>query len=55
MNQNEINKDLRSSISNTIPLPANWEEARTASGEVYYINHTNHTTTWSDPRLSNIY
>lgn len=52
MNQNEMSKDLRTAISNTIPLPPHWEEARTPAGEVYYINHATQTTTWSDPRLS---
>lgn len=33
-------------------MPANWEESRTATGEIYYIDHSNQTTSWSDPRIS---
>ncbi|XP_034024366.1 transcriptional coactivator YAP1 [Thalassophryne amazonica] len=33
------------------PLPEGWEQAITAEGEVYYINHKNKTTSWLDPRL----
>ncbi|CAF0723547.1 unnamed protein product [Brachionus calyciflorus] len=53
-NQSEISNDLRLTISKTIPLPAGWEEARAASGEIYFINHINKTTSWEDPRI-NIY
>ncbi|XP_034034284.1 transcriptional coactivator YAP1-like isoform X1 [Thalassophryne amazonica] len=35
----------------TGPLPEGWEQAVTAEGEVYYIDHINKTTTWVDPRL----
>jgi hypothetical protein len=52
INQTDINKDLRTSIHNSIPLPVNWEEARTSTGEIYYIDHSNQTTSWSDPRIS---
>ncbi len=34
-----------------IPLPAGWERAQTANGEVYFINHNSKTTCWEDPRL----
>uniref|UniRef100_A0AAZ1X5M0 WW domain-containing protein n=1 Tax=Oreochromis aureus TaxID=47969 RepID=A0AAZ1X5M0_OREAU len=33
------------------PLPEGWEQAVTADGEMYYIDHINKTTTWVDPRL----
>lgn len=33
------------------PLPEGWEQAVTADGEVYYIDHINTTTTWVNPRL----
>uniref|UniRef100_A0A8C4EVG3 WW domain-containing protein n=1 Tax=Dicentrarchus labrax TaxID=13489 RepID=A0A8C4EVG3_DICLA len=33
------------------PLPEGWEQAVTADGEVYYIDHINKTTAWVDPRL----
>lgn len=32
------------------PLPPGWEQARTAEGQVYYLNHHTKTTTWEDPR-----
>ncbi|XP_005735999.1 transcriptional coactivator YAP1 [Pundamilia nyererei] len=32
-------------------LPDGWEQAITAEGEIYYINHKNKTTSWLDPRL----
>ncbi|XP_028322905.1 transcriptional coactivator YAP1-like isoform X1 [Gouania willdenowi] len=35
----------------TGPLPEGWEQAVTADGEVYYIDHINKTTTWVDPSL----
>ncbi|XP_024921608.1 transcriptional coactivator YAP1-like [Cynoglossus semilaevis] len=36
----------------TGPLPEGWEQAVTADGEVYYIDHINKSTTWVDPRLA---
>ncbi|XP_072002057.1 protein KIBRA [Engystomops pustulosus] len=33
-----------------LPLPEGWEEARDVDGKVYYIDHTNKTTSWIDPR-----
>lgn len=33
------------------PLPEGWEQAVTADGEVYYIDHINKNTTWVDPSL----
>uniref|UniRef100_A0A3Q3XFH0 WW domain-containing protein n=1 Tax=Mola mola TaxID=94237 RepID=A0A3Q3XFH0_MOLML len=42
--QNNINPE-------TGPLPKGWEQAATADGEVYCIDHINKTTTWVDPRL----
>uniref|UniRef100_A0A8D0GTV5 WW and C2 domain containing 1 n=1 Tax=Sphenodon punctatus TaxID=8508 RepID=A0A8D0GTV5_SPHPU len=33
-----------------LPLPEGWEEARDFDGKVYYIDHTNKTTSWIDPR-----
>ena len=51
-NQNEIGLELRAKISETIALPAGWEEARNANGDVYYIDHNKRTTCWEDPRLS---
>uniref|UniRef100_A0A3P9PTW4 Transcriptional coactivator YAP1-like n=1 Tax=Poecilia reticulata TaxID=8081 RepID=A0A3P9PTW4_POERE len=34
------------------PLPKGWEQAVTAEGEVYYIDHIKQETTWDDPRLA---
>ncbi|XP_059613585.1 transcriptional coactivator yorkie isoform X2 [Phlebotomus argentipes] len=31
-------------------LPAGWEQARTAEGQIYYLNHMTRTTQWEDPR-----
>ncbi|KAM9788745.1 transcriptional coactivator YAP1-like [Neosynchiropus ocellatus] len=36
----------------TGPLPEGWEQAATAEGEVYYIDHINKNTSWVDPRLA---
>lgn len=33
------------------PLPEGWEQAQTAEGEVYFINHQMRTTSWFDPRI----
>lgn len=34
------------------PLPTGWEQRRTASGRVYYVDHNNRTTQFMDPRLN---
>ncbi|XP_059178931.1 syntaxin-binding protein 4-like [Physella acuta] len=44
----EVIKVVRS-LMETIPLPFGWEEAYTAEGVKYYINHLNQTTTWTHP------
>lgn len=51
MYQNEINYDLRAHIYKSIPLPNGWQEARTETGKVYYINHNTRMTHWEDPRI----
>lgn len=33
------------------PLPPGWEQAYTDSGDVYFINHIDRTTSWNDPRI----
>ncbi|XP_026471355.1 transcriptional coactivator YAP1-like [Ctenocephalides felis] len=33
------------------PLPEGWEQAATAEGEIYFINHQARTTSWFDPRI----
>jgi len=35
---------------NNVPLPPGWEMARTATGQTYFMNHNDRTTTWEDPR-----
>lgn len=52
-NQSDISSDMRARIKASVPLPKGWEEAKTPTGDVYYINHNNRTTTWDDPRLGN--
>ncbi|KAL0103018.1 hypothetical protein PUN28_018371 [Cardiocondyla obscurior] len=43
---------VESSKSNPLgPLPDGWEQARTAEGEIYFINHQTRTTSWFDPRI----
>lgn len=32
-------------------LPDGWEQATTAEGEIYFINHAARTTSWFDPRI----
>ncbi|PZC75181.1 transcriptional coactivator YAP1 isoform X1 [Helicoverpa armigera] len=46
----------KSTSSNTTtdplgPLPEGWEQAATAEGEIYFINHAARTTSWFDPRI----
>ncbi|XP_011686481.1 PREDICTED: transcriptional coactivator yorkie [Wasmannia auropunctata] len=43
---------VESNKSNSLgPLPDGWEQARTAEGETYFINHQTRTTSWFDPRI----
>ncbi|XP_042538925.1 transcriptional coactivator YAP1 isoform X4 [Dipodomys merriami] len=37
-------------IPDDMPLPAGWEMAKTPSGQRYFLNHMDQTTTWQDPR-----
>ncbi|XP_047247944.1 transcriptional coactivator YAP1 isoform X2 [Girardinichthys multiradiatus] len=39
-------------IPDDMPLPAGWEMAKTSSGQRYFLNHIDKTTTWQDPRKS---
>lgn len=40
------------SLSDSLgPLPEGYEQAVTAAGETYFINHAKCTTSWFDPRL----
>ncbi|XP_076846510.1 transcriptional coactivator YAP1 isoform X2 [Brachyhypopomus gauderio] len=37
-------------IPDDVPLPPGWEMAKTASGQRYFLNHIDQSTTWQDPR-----
>uniref|UniRef100_A0AAQ5ZFI7 WW domain-containing protein n=1 Tax=Amphiprion ocellaris TaxID=80972 RepID=A0AAQ5ZFI7_AMPOC len=41
-------------IPDDVPLPHGWEMAKTATGQRYFLNHRDKTTTWHDPRLSQL-
>lgn len=34
------------------PLPPGWEVRHTPSGRLYYVDHNNRTTQFTDPRLN---
>lgn len=34
-----------------VPLPEGWEQARTPSGDIYFISHVDQTTTWFHPSI----
>ncbi|XP_029924468.1 transcriptional coactivator YAP1-like [Myripristis murdjan] len=38
-------------IPDDVPLPPGWEMAKTPTGQRYFLNHLDQTTTWHDPRL----
>ncbi|XP_048837972.1 transcriptional coactivator YAP1 isoform X2 [Brienomyrus brachyistius] len=37
-------------IPDDVPLPPGWEMAKTSSGQRYFLNHIDQSTTWQDPR-----
>ncbi|KIJ17833.1 hypothetical protein PAXINDRAFT_167790 [Paxillus involutus ATCC 200175] len=37
-----------------VPLPQGWEERRTPEGRPYFVDHRTRSTTWNDPRSSQI-
>ncbi|XP_060779384.1 transcriptional coactivator YAP1 isoform X2 [Neoarius graeffei] len=37
-------------IPDDVPLPPGWEMAKTPSGQRYFLNHIDQSTTWQDPR-----
>ena len=49
-----VYRDLTNICSDEVlgPLPAGWEVRHTATGRVYYVDHNNRTTQFTDPRLS---
>ncbi|XP_039954939.1 transcriptional coactivator yorkie [Bactrocera tryoni] len=50
-NVNLKGKESVNLADNLGPLPEGWEQAYTESGDVYFINHVNRTTSWNDPRI----
>ena len=47
-------RDLTNICSDEVlgPMPAGWEVRHTATGRVYFVDHNNRTTQFTDPRLS---
>lgn len=41
-------------IPDDMPLPPGWEMAKTSTGQRYFLNHLEKTTTWHDPRLTQL-
>ncbi|XP_054612046.1 transcriptional coactivator YAP1-like [Dunckerocampus dactyliophorus] len=41
-------------IPDDMPLPHGWEMAKTSTGQRYFLNHLDKTTTWHDPRLAQL-
>ena len=42
----------RAVVTTSLPdLPDDWEQKRTVDGEMYFVNHSDRTTTWNDPRI----
>lgn len=41
-------------LPDDMPLPQGWEMAKTPSGQRYFLNHLDQTTTWHDPRLAHL-
>ncbi|KAH7923840.1 HECT-domain-containing protein [Leucogyrophana mollusca] len=37
-----------------VPLPLGWEERRTPEGRPYFVDHRTRSTTWTDPRTSQV-
>jgi E3 ubiquitin-protein ligase NEDD4 len=37
-----------------VPLPDGWEERRTPEGRPYFVDHRTRSTTWNDPRSSQV-
>ncbi|KAK2582723.1 hypothetical protein KPH14_004993 [Odynerus spinipes] len=48
--QKQRSYDVISTVDDLGPLPHGWEQARTAEGQIYFLNHLTRTTTWEDPR-----
>uniref|UniRef100_A0A087YKH0 Transcriptional coactivator YAP1-like n=1 Tax=Poecilia formosa TaxID=48698 RepID=A0A087YKH0_POEFO len=51
---NSVNVAATPVIPDDVPLPEDWEMAKTPTGQRYFINHAQRSTTWQDPRLSQL-
>lgn len=52
VNPRSVSKDSAAASTDSLgSLPEGWEQALTESGDVYFINHINRTTSWNDPRI----
>ncbi|XP_008425352.1 transcriptional coactivator YAP1-like isoform X1 [Poecilia reticulata] len=51
---NSVNAVATPIIPDDVPLPEDWEMAKTPTGQRYFINHAQRSTTWQDPRLSQL-
>lgn len=47
-----IPKDLEIPNEELGPLPPGWEQRKTSSGRIYFVDHNNRTTQFTDPRLN---
>ncbi|EDW74452.1 uncharacterized protein Dwil_GK21386, isoform A [Drosophila willistoni] len=49
--QNDVLQTPKQTATTIGPLPDGWEQAVTESGDIYFINHIDRTTSWNDPRM----
>lgn len=45
-------QDIANIDPSNVPLPDGWEQAHTPSGDIYFINHVDQSTTWFHPSIS---
>ncbi|XP_064639429.1 transcriptional coactivator YAP1-like isoform X2 [Lineus longissimus] len=50
--QQSFDISLAADLDSNDPLPPGWEMAKTGTGQRYFLNHVDQTTTWHDPRKS---
>jgi E3 ubiquitin ligase SMURF1/2 len=48
----EKKRDKRPEPMGSGPMPTGWEQRETSTGRIYFINHKDRTTQFSDPRIS---